>query len=125
MGKSTGSQALAVWMGHLRLTEWFDDYEGSNYRGAAVKMQAGVPVEQTYEEANARGLVVVSGVCPVRVHIISYSKACLRYFRRWVLVAGISREADMGHLGPCTDLQLTRRCPWRSSQLLVNSSGPP
>ncbi|KDQ32785.1 hypothetical protein PLEOSDRAFT_1091202 [Pleurotus ostreatus PC15] len=64
MGKSTGSQALAVWMGHLRLTEWFDDYEGSNYRGPAVKMQAGVPVEQTYEEANTRGLVVVSGVCP-------------------------------------------------------------
>ncbi|KAF9489528.1 FAD-binding domain-containing protein [Pleurotus eryngii] len=64
MGKSTGSQALAVWMGHLRLTEWFDDYEGSNYTGPAVKMQAGVPVEQTYEEANARGLVMVSGVCP-------------------------------------------------------------
>ncbi|PBK79957.1 FAD binding domain protein [Armillaria gallica] len=64
MGKSTGSGALAVWTHHLTDTEWFDSFHSGSYRGPAVKMQAGVPIAQMYEEASARGFTIVGGDCP-------------------------------------------------------------
>ncbi|KAK0243576.1 FAD binding domain protein [Armillaria nabsnona] len=65
MGKSTGSGALAVWTHHLTDTEWFESLHSGSYRGPAVKMQAGVPIAQMYEEASARGFTIVGGDCPV------------------------------------------------------------
>lgn len=70
MGKSTGSGALAVWTHHLTDTEWFDSFHSGPYRGPAVKMQAGVPIAQMYEEASARGFTIVGGDCPVRYSLM-------------------------------------------------------
>ncbi|KAK0432921.1 FAD binding domain protein [Armillaria borealis] len=64
MGKSTGNGALAVWTHHLTDTELFDAFHSGSYHGPAVKMQAGVPIAQMYEEASARGYTTVGGDCP-------------------------------------------------------------
>ncbi|KAK0190215.1 FAD binding domain protein [Armillaria mellea] len=55
MGKSTGGGALATPNGSTL-------YHSDSYRGPAVKMQAGVPIAQMYEEASARGYTISVGM---------------------------------------------------------------
>lgn len=65
MGKSTGAGALAVWMHHLTDREWIPLYNGSSYSGPAVKVHAGVIVDDLQLDAQSRGQVMVAGQCPV------------------------------------------------------------
>jgi hypothetical protein len=65
MGKSTGAGGLAIWMHHLTDREWIPRYNGSNYTGPAVKVHAGVIVDDLQLDAQSRGQVIVAGQCPV------------------------------------------------------------
>ncbi|PPQ65125.1 hypothetical protein CVT24_003016 [Panaeolus cyanescens] len=66
MGKSTGHSALAVWMHNIKSTTWMASYESPScsYKGPAVKLGAGVTIEQVNQEAVDRGYVVITGDCP-------------------------------------------------------------
>ncbi|KAJ6537416.1 FAD binding domain protein [Mycena vulgaris] len=64
MGKSTGANALSIWTHFLRETVWIDDFVSPSYRGVAVKAQAGVTSAILYEQADARGYMIVGGECP-------------------------------------------------------------
>ncbi|KAL4257798.1 oxygen-dependent FAD-linked oxidoreductase family protein [Pleurotus pulmonarius] len=63
-GRSTGAGGLSIWTFHLKETQWIDRFVSSTYKGVAVKAQAGVSGLQIYQEANARGKIVVAGACP-------------------------------------------------------------
>ncbi|KAF2135655.1 uncharacterized protein K452DRAFT_293052 [Aplosporella prunicola CBS 121167] len=62
MGKSTGAGALAVWTHHMKKTEavW---YNSTHYSGRAIRLGAGVQVEEAYEAAGRARAVVVGGDC--------------------------------------------------------------
>ncbi|KAL2866045.1 FAD-dependent oxidoreductase [Aspergillus lucknowensis] len=62
-GKSTGANALGVWMHNLKDIE-IKDWEDSRYNGKAIKMGAGVQGFEAYAAADAQGLEVVGGECP-------------------------------------------------------------
>ena len=68
-GRSGGAGALAVWTHHLKDMELVPDYTmddgaGQSYRGAALRLGAGVQGAEATAYAAARGLVVVGGWCP-------------------------------------------------------------
>lgn len=65
MGKSTGAGGLAIWTHHLTDREWIPQYTSEAYSGPAVKVQAGVTGGVLVQDAEARGLAVVAGQCPV------------------------------------------------------------
>lgn len=63
LGKSTGAGALALWVHHLKdihFVDWTDSY----YTGKAIKVGAGVQLDEAYKAAYERGFAVVGGVCP-------------------------------------------------------------
>ncbi|KAI8950474.1 FAD/FMN-containing isoamyl alcohol oxidase MreA [Xylaria longipes] len=62
-GKSTGAGAIGLWTHNLKEIEIID-YKSVNYTGKAIKVGAGVQVEEAYAAASARGLAVVGGECP-------------------------------------------------------------
>lgn len=61
-GKSTGSGAIALWTHHMKSMEFFE-YKSAKYHGKAMKMGAGVQVEEALAAAHARGLVIAGGQC--------------------------------------------------------------
>jgi len=63
-GKSTGAGALGLWMHHLKDIS-ISDYSDAHYAGKAIKMGAGVQGIEAYEAADAQGLQVVGGECPI------------------------------------------------------------
>lgn len=62
-GKSTGAGAISLWTHNLKRIEIID-YKSVNYTGKAIKVGAGVQVEEAYTAASVRGLTVVGGECP-------------------------------------------------------------
>lgn len=74
MGKSTGSGGLAIWTHHVQKIDWIDDFVSASYRGPALKAHAGVSVEQIYNEAASRDVVVVGGDCSVSEFLIFFAK---------------------------------------------------
>ncbi|KAL2139204.1 hypothetical protein VTI28DRAFT_5512 [Corynascus sepedonium] len=64
LGKSTGKGSLSLWTHNLNSLQFIDAYNGdANYTGSAVRLGAGVIGSQIIEEAAARGLRVVTGIC--------------------------------------------------------------
>lgn len=68
MGRSTGTGAVSVWMHHLQNITWNPQFTSPHYAGPAFKVSAGVRGIDLVLEADKRGLVIVSGDCPVRSH---------------------------------------------------------
>jgi hypothetical protein len=62
MGKSTGRWALSVWTHHMKDVEYLQ-YNSTSYTGPAVRLGAGIQVEEAYEAAHAHGYLVVGGDC--------------------------------------------------------------
>ncbi|KAF9889854.1 hypothetical protein FE257_006944 [Aspergillus nanangensis] len=60
-GKSTGAGALGIWTHNLKDIEYYPDYQSSSYRGAAVKMGAGVQAFEIYQKAKELGFTAVGG----------------------------------------------------------------
>lgn len=64
-GKSLGYGALSVWTHGLKDLQYFDNVDESGYRGAAIKVGAGVQTLDLYKFANQKGAMVVAGKDPV------------------------------------------------------------
>ncbi|KAL1618929.1 hypothetical protein SLS56_010346 [Neofusicoccum ribis] len=62
LGKSTGKGALSVWTHYMKDVQ-FVDYNSAYYTGPAIKLGAGVQVEEAYEAAHQRNALVVGGDC--------------------------------------------------------------
>lgn len=62
-GKSTGAGALELWTHYLKQIEVLSNYSSAAYKGAALKLGAGVQAFEAYEAADATGLAVVGGDC--------------------------------------------------------------
>jgi hypothetical protein len=64
LGKSTGAGALAIWTHHLKEITYTAKYKGAHkWRGAAMKLGAGVQGFEAYAAAVEKGVVVVGGEC--------------------------------------------------------------
>ncbi|KAI2629002.1 FAD/FMN-containing isoamyl alcohol oxidase MreA [Xylaria nigripes] len=62
-GKSTGAGAISLWTHNLKEIETID-YKSVSYTGKAIKVGAGVQMEEVYTAASAQGLLVVGAECP-------------------------------------------------------------
>lgn len=67
LGKSVGAGALGIWTHRLKELQYLEGYESKRYRGAAVKMGAGIQGEELYRKAKEVGFtpVAVGGEGPV------------------------------------------------------------
>lgn len=63
-GRSTGKDALSIWMHNLKEIGFEKEYISEGYRGPAFKLGAGVQVEELYRAAEEHGLSAVGGICP-------------------------------------------------------------
>lgn len=63
LGKSTGRWALSVWTHHMKSSEYIPRYNSSLYFGPAIRLGAGIQVEEAYTAAHALGSLVVGGDC--------------------------------------------------------------
>ena len=64
-GRSTGAGALSIWMHNLKDIHYVEQYNSSDYEGAALKVGAGVQVSEVYEAADKYGVTALGGICPV------------------------------------------------------------
>lgn len=64
LGKSSGAGSLNIWMHNLRQIDFLPNYQSKNYSGHAIKVGAGVRVEEIYRFAHAHGAAVQGGICP-------------------------------------------------------------
>lgn len=71
LGKSTGAGSVSLWTHNLKNIEYIPDFEAEGYSGKAFKIGAGVTVEEIYRAADAHGVSVQGGVCPVCLRIFS------------------------------------------------------
>ncbi|KAH6651605.1 isoamyl alcohol oxidase [Truncatella angustata] len=62
LGRSTGKWALSVWTHHMKSIEYIW-YSSKFYNGPAIRLGAGVQVEEAYVAARAHGFIVVGGDC--------------------------------------------------------------
>ena len=62
LGKSTGAGALSIWTHHLQNIQNLN-YTSPGYSGPALKLLAGVQVENAYAAAREFGYVLVGGDC--------------------------------------------------------------
>jgi FAD/FMN-containing dehydrogenase len=62
LGKSSGAGSLSAWLHNLKDIHFLQDFEG---KGAAFKAAAGVTVLDMYQAAEAYGVSVQGGICPV------------------------------------------------------------
>lgn len=60
LGKSVGAGALSIWTHRLKDMRYLEDYQSKRYRGAALKMGAGVQGEELYRMAKEVGFTPVS-----------------------------------------------------------------
>ena len=65
MGKSTGRGALAIWTHYLTSVEWIPNYSTYGWTGTAVRVGAGVTLDQLYAAVSERNLTFIGGDCPV------------------------------------------------------------
>ncbi|KAJ8121642.1 hypothetical protein O1611_g10048 [Lasiodiplodia mahajangana] len=63
LGKSTGKWALSVWAHHMKNTTYLSTYNSKAYAGPAIKLGAGIQVEEGYRAAHAYDSLVVGGDC--------------------------------------------------------------
>ncbi|KAI0911768.1 isoamyl alcohol oxidase [Ustulina deusta] len=63
LGKSTGRWALSVWTHHMKSTKYLPRYNSTRFTGPAMKLGAGIQVEEAYRAAHAYGCLVVGGDC--------------------------------------------------------------
>ncbi|KAI0388916.1 FAD binding domain protein [Xylariaceae sp. FL0594] len=62
LGKSTGPHSLSIWTHHLKNTSYIQ-YKSSYYKGPAIRLGAGIQVEEAYVAARAYSSLVVGGDC--------------------------------------------------------------
>ena len=83
LGKAVGAGALSIWTHRLKDTRYLEDYQSKRYRGAALKMGAGVQGEELYRMAKDVGFTPVSVggegqvrrssiVCPVLSFLVNW-----------------------------------------------------
>lgn len=83
LGKSVGTGALSIWTHRLKDMRYLEDYQSKRYRGAALKMGAGVQGEELYRMARDVGFTPVSVggegqvrrssiVCPVLSFLVNW-----------------------------------------------------
>jgi FAD/FMN-containing dehydrogenase len=65
LGKSSGAGSLSIWMHNLKQIDYLPAYEAKGYAGPALKVGAGVTVQEVYRVAEAQGGTVQGGVCEV------------------------------------------------------------
>ncbi|KAH8168573.1 FAD binding domain-containing protein [Sarocladium implicatum] len=65
LGKSTGKDALSIWTHNMQDIETIHEYKssGGSYEGPAMKLGAGVMVQDLYEVAEKEGYTAVAGEC--------------------------------------------------------------
>lgn len=63
LGKSTGAGALSIWTHNFKKVKFFKNYITPSYRGAALKLGAGIQVADLYEAADKYGVTGVGGEC--------------------------------------------------------------
>ncbi|KAI1866703.1 uncharacterized protein JN550_007556 [Neoarthrinium moseri] len=61
LGKSNGAGSLSVWTHHFKDIAFLPDYHSATYRGAALKVGAGVTVREVYNAAHQYGSVGFAG----------------------------------------------------------------
>jgi FAD/FMN-containing dehydrogenase len=64
-GKSTGAGSLSVWTHNLKKINFIAHYSDGYYTGPALKVGAGVSLEEYYRAAKNYGVTVVGGECSV------------------------------------------------------------
>ena len=60
LGKSVGAGAISIWTHRLKDMQYLEDYQSKRYRGAALRMGAGVQGEELYRMAKEVGFTPVS-----------------------------------------------------------------
>lgn len=60
LGKSVGAGALGIWTHRLKDMQYLENYQSTRYRGATLKMGAGVQGEELYRKAKEVGFTPVS-----------------------------------------------------------------
>ena len=65
LGKSLGAGSLSIWTHHLNDISFLPDYHGPGYQGAAMKVGAGVRLDEVYAAADRNDATVAGGVCQV------------------------------------------------------------
>ena len=65
LGKSSGAGALNIWTHNLKEIQFFPDFKGPGYSGAAMKVGAGVTVREIYVAADKYGVSMLGGICEV------------------------------------------------------------
>lgn len=63
LGRSSGAGAVAIWTHRMKKIDIID-YKSSHYTGKALKVGAGVQLEDAYKAAQDARLIVVGGTCP-------------------------------------------------------------
>ncbi|KAI0437787.1 isoamyl alcohol oxidase [Xylaria telfairii] len=63
LGKSTGKWALSVWTHHMKNSKYLSNYNSTRYAGPAMKLGAGMQVEEAYRAAYAYKSLVIGGDC--------------------------------------------------------------
>ncbi|KAF5359419.1 hypothetical protein D9756_003300 [Leucocoprinus leucothites] len=123
MGKSTGAGGLAVWMHHLTDREWIPKYDGSGstYKGPAVKVYAGVTVDDLQRDAEARGQVIVAGQCPT----VGYAGGYIQGGGHSVLgsLHGMAADQTLEFEVITTDGKFVRASPSENAELFWALSG--
>jgi FAD binding domain len=66
LGKSLGFGSLSIWTHQFQDVNFISKYSGvGGYTGTAVQLGAGVNTRDIYQQANAKGVVIVGGECEV------------------------------------------------------------
>ena len=76
LGKSNGAGSLSIWTHRLNDIQYFKDYQSTRYRGAAIKMGAGLDAEKLYTTAKSVGFTPVS--VGGEGHVSHYSPSIVR-----------------------------------------------
>ena len=63
LGRSVGEGSLALWTHNLKSTSFFN-YTSAGYNGPAVRIGAGIEVQELYDAASAAGVRATAGSCP-------------------------------------------------------------
>ncbi|KAI0201518.1 hypothetical protein F4808DRAFT_103279 [Astrocystis sublimbata] len=64
LGRSSGQGALSLWTHNMKQTTFIPRYRGSTYRGAAMRIGAGITNIEMYTAADKVGYRAVGGSCP-------------------------------------------------------------
>lgn len=120
--RSTGYGSLQIWMRHLRkgITHQ-ETFKPSSpcarcdWNGAAVTVAGGYVWDDVYEEAFARGLIVVGGGDPVRSSFSSSRIELLTLYRQSASSVVISKEAAIPQQPVTLAWPVTRSWKRRSS----------